>query len=759
MTSRRRTSTLSTLLCASLLLLAGGVRAGRACGWSPSDVAEETFFAPDVIGRPADAPFFYDPYAPFGGPVDVQGIDEANAREWSQYFGGKLPPEPWAELLYNAPLDRVDHLIFALQGKAKPVEDDAAFLAYADRPRLVGALYYAGFAKRVEPIATSRKITDPWETPPPMADPAEAKPLLDAGNKGLPSVKDPFLRQRWAFQLLRLHFFTGDWEGTIGFWNEHAADFAPGGSPRWRALGYVAGAFYRSKRYAESNVAYAQVFDSFAPLRDSAFWAFHPQEEADWRAALAKAGNVRLKTVLWQMLGIRNDGPRALRTIHALDPKSDLLPLLLAREVNKLEITRGFNWQSNVATRSEAADGALRTFIEERAAKGDVAEPWLWELAAAHLQAVWGERGGAERLLDRAAAHAPPRPEVQHQLRVSRLLARVVPLTVPDVAAEPWLARELTWVRDMSKRNDLAKGSSMRMQALLDTVNARLSALYLKAGNPVLSVCLKDDESSLYRDPKGIEALTRFLDRKDKTAFEAYAASLHRTPRPVLTEIKALAALYAGDIETAAQVVTPKKGALLETPTLNADPFHARINDCHDCDAADPKHAVYTKAEVIARLDTLRREAERSPKVAAQNWFEIGTALYNITYYGNSRVMYDDRMPQFTPRDEPQLDSRGYYRGYAPLPGQLERAMEYFRKAHDAATDRELKAQAAFMAAKCELGIFYIQRKFDIPDFIAGKWFHMLRDHYADTKYYAEVLKECGYFRTFTEETDRAERH
>lgn len=745
MTSRRRTSTLSTLLCASLLLLEGGVGAGQACGWSPSDVEEETFFAPDVIGRPVDASFFYDPYAPFGGPVDAKGIDDINAREWSGYFGGKLSADAWAAVLHDATLERVDHLIFALQGKAKPLDDDAPFLAYADRSRLVGALYYAGFAKRVEPIATARKITDPWETPPPMADPAEAKPFLDAGNKGLPAVKDPFLRQRWAFQLLRLHFFTGDWDGTIRFWNEHAVDFAPGGSPRWRALGYVAGAYYKLKRYAESNVAYAQVFDGFEPLKDSAFWAFHPQDEADWRAALAKAGSLRIKTVLWQMLGIREDGPRALRELHALDPKSDLLALLLAREVNKIEVTRGFHSYGVVEKRPQATDTALEKFVDERAARGDVVEPWLWELAAAHLHGIAGERAAADRLLDRAAAHAPARPEVQQQQRVTRLLARVAALTSPDPAAEPWLARELTWVRDTANGGDRAKSGNARMQALLDAVNARLSALYLKAGNSVLSVCLKDDESPLYLDPKSIDALTRFLDRKDKTAFEAYAASLHRTPRPVLTEIKALAALYGGDIEAAAKLVAPKPGALLETPTLNADPFHARINDCHDCDAADPKHAVYTKAEVIVRLDALRREAERNPKVAAQNWFEIGTALYNITYYGNSRVMYDDRMPQFTPRGD-----------YKPLPGQMERAMEYFRKAHDAATDRELKAKAAYMAAKCELGLFYEKRKEGDPDFIAGTWFHALRDRYADTKYYAEVLQECGYFRAFVDKTKGA---
>ncbi|MGC5209819.1 hypothetical protein, partial [Escherichia coli] len=49
------------------------------------------------------------------------------------------------------------------------------------------------------------------------------------------------------------------------------------------------------------------------------------------------------KTVLWQLLGIYADGLAAIDQIVALDPKSDLLPLLLVREVNKAEE----DWSAN----------------------------------------------------------------------------------------------------------------------------------------------------------------------------------------------------------------------------------------------------------------------------------------------------------------------------------------------------------------------------------------------------------------------------
>jgi hypothetical protein len=55
------------------------------------------------------------------------------------------------------------------------------------------------------------------------------------------------------------------------------------------------------------------------------------------------------------------------------------------------------------------------------------------------------------------------------------------------------------------------------------------------------------------------------------------------------------------------------------------------------------------------------------------------------------------------------------------------------------------------MAAKCEQNKFFINRPLDYRgDFRAGTHFGTLRDQYARTKYYREIINECGYFRTFT---------
>jgi hypothetical protein len=74
----------------------------------------------------------------------------------------------------------------------------------------------------------------------------------------------------------------------------------------------------------------------------------------------------------------------------------------------------------------------------------------------------------------------------------------------------------------------------------------------------------------------------------------------------------------------------------------------------------------------------------------------------------------------------------------------------YYVKAMNLSGSKEFKAKCAFMAAKCEQNAFFVQQEqsSDI-DFRAGNYFKMLKENFSTTKYYKEVIKECGYFRTY----------
>ena len=66
-----------------------------------------------------------------------------------------------------------------------------------------------GFARRVEPYARRLvRVGEPRPTP--EGDPAA---LQANGDTAFARAKLPFLRQRYAFQLLRLRFYRNDWKG------------------------------------------------------------------------------------------------------------------------------------------------------------------------------------------------------------------------------------------------------------------------------------------------------------------------------------------------------------------------------------------------------------------------------------------------------------------------------------------------------------------------------------------------------------------
>ena len=84
-------------------------------------------------------------------------------------------------------------------------------------------------------------------------------------------------------------------------------------------------------------------------------------------------------------------------------------------------------------------------------------------------------------------------------------------------------------------------------------------------------------------------------------------------------------------------------------------------------------------------------------------------------------------------------------------------AVKYYQLALKSATNNEQKAKCLFMMAKCERNEWYNstlysnkenEYRYDAnqPDFIMWDSFKALKA-YKNTKFYNEVINECGYFR------------
>jgi hypothetical protein len=188
------------------------------------------------------------------------------------------------------------------------------------------------------------------------------------------------------------------------------------------------------------------------------------------------------------------------------------------------------------------------------------------------------------------------------------------------------------------------------------------------------------------------------------------------------------------------------------TYELYADPFKIRIRDCHDCDFSEQDKTVYTKRAFISRIIELKKTAELSTnsKIKAENYFELANGLYNMTYYGNSRILYGSIV-----FDDLNLSTREYQGilnqdsiNLSPYLDSRE-AAKYYALAGNFSKDKEFKAKCIWMQAKCEHNLWLETGKSE-GDFKAGINFELLKAKYNNTSYYNEIIKECGYFCTFS---------
>ncbi len=715
-------------------LIAGGYAVALGCGYyGGPDLDAESFFDTAIIDNLAGAapshPRQVEPR--WGERPDPERPGDRNVDEWMAHFGGKVERGDLVALLYQTKIPRIDRLIVHLKegGEWPPPEfAGSSLLKTSDNASVIQALYYLGYALRVEPLATREPPGWRWEKPGESAAPADPdadsrllRKLISGGERGVSNAKSSFLRKRYVFQLLKARYYAKDYPGALGWYEANRKELSDNSSIHWRSMGYAAGSLYKLRRYSEANYLYSLIYDRYPPMRETAYLSFHPQEEADWRGCLAMAKGPREKAVLWQMLGIYADGLRAMKEIHAIDPKSDLLPELLVREVDRSRRGRSDSSDEDGPPVPRKVDDGLIEFVDKVANAEKTGTPWLWHLAAAHLYAIDANRGNAMKHLRAAERRAPGTPAVRNQIRITGLLAEISALREPNASLESMLGSELAKLREV-------RGPA---QLFLAWAAKTLSGIYLGAGDEVVARCLVDEgRDAFYYENRNIDRMLAYVDKPKTSPFEAWVSSVYPYTPGELKGLKAINLMYAGDIAGAARMFQAVEDGGGE---LAADPFVIHIRDCHDCDADDKNRGVWTKAAFARRMSELLQQARKNPSSSAALYFELANGLYNITYFGNCRSFYDTRNANF-------YGDRRHY--------NAELAQTYYRKAMELSTDREFKAKACFMAAKCEESGRY-PKEFKIDAFEPGKNYLLLKTAYADTNYYKEILRECSYFRMY----------
>jgi tetratricopeptide (TPR) repeat protein len=313
----------------------------------------------------------------------------------------------------------------------------------------------------------------------------------------------------------------------------------------------------------------------------------------------------------------------------------------------------------------------------------------------------------------RAARHGNELVEKQAAASLAMALSRSCGR--PEPKCEDELARNIAEVDT----------NFSRWNVVHDSVRAKLSEGYHARGRCVEAELLGPGACpDKWSDPRFVESMIARVSGPP-TAFDRFMIDGSDYKRDGLRTELGLLYFRRGDFEAAKRQFQDKDvGAAL----LGTDPFVIHIRDCHDCDQKKYANAKWTRAKFALRMIDLRKLAQRPDKVGASAAFDLGNGYYNITWHGNARS----------------------FLGGTHVTADIDEAGTWYKRAFDAFPDREDKARAAFMAAKSELARM-LEKQAPNPGGvdqlpIPATWFPIVRG-FADTKYYREILQECGHYR------------
>ena len=729
-------------LCASAAVIAAAAwlvrgKPARACGgWDPS-ISELTTFDPSVLGEDVWGGLEYDPFTEgFGGECSECGT-KAMLADWTAHLGD-VTTEDWEKVLLKASLADIFAIEKRLQGKAKSAPkgfEQSTLWTSKDQPRVYAAVELVELLKRMEPQVTFEMYDG---KPRPGPGQTLGKELA-AAERGLKAAKDPFMQQRYAFAVVRALFYRKEWAALATFHDKNAPTLAaPSVDLKWRARYYLAGALRKDGKDERANLELARIHGAYMPLSGAAVQDFVPAEEDDWKGALALAKDPKDKAALWRMVGIKHDALVAAQEIVKLDPKSPMVPLLLVRELSKVEsqVARTFSAVPDPAELAAQKMGYanIEALAKKLAATPGQPKAYLYELIVGHIEARRGDLARTRAHMAKAVQLAPNNKLVANQAKASLAVALVADwkLNAPNEQEVATLMRGID-------------AGFPRMGSVRDEVRTKLALAYLKAGKLVEAEFLAHTTRDFFdANPlagklktkwESVPLLKEMIARTDQrtTEFDRFVLDQSHVKEDLQQEL-AVRLTLDGDFQGAKRVFDTSNA---KSELLGTDPFVIHIKDCHDCDhekfGATSK---WTHKNLVARLAELELTAKGGGEPGARAALAIGNAVYNITHHGNARTF-----------------TGGTHQSTA----DARLAERYYKKAYDSSGNRELKAKAAWLAAKAELGTMNFKEELKNPDagsddgaLIPKTWFPIFA-RFQNTKYYKEVLAECGRFRDWVQ--------
>jgi|GEM_PF-3085047 hypothetical protein len=716
-----------------------------ACGYSGPQTDEESYslYAVDMMGPTRLSPFFCTISATYYKspldsllPMDTTDTYLSNTAEWKAYLKNNPKDKDIDQLVYKVSASDIEHLRDLILSKPAKLPDSLlhnSAIAYLQKTKDLNGVNYLLFAKQCEPQVNVKYDGSGWG-PLPARDTVLMKKLMDQGQQAWASATSDFIRFRYAFQVVRLAHYSGQYNKCLELYDKMMKDKNTHSIVSLWGVALRGGALTRLKRGGEAAYTFAMLFDQHFNFN----WELYHQN-FNWAGgdALPFCKNNHERAVVNALLGFgMQENLPVMKEVARLEPGSEYTDVLLTRHIRWMEHQLfpdhypiyPFDFAKKVKL-DEKSLVETRSFITGVIEKSGLKRPWLWEFSAGYISYFLNDQVGAKHYFDLAKTHAAGNDLLLNHIAALEILG--------NLDAAPVIDSKMA----SSLYADYKKLMSPEMMGYIPDAEAiffyKLGLRYLSQQDTIhFLLCTGQYKQSpdLYNNPRQfrLDQLIQFLNRKDHNPFDDAICNGFQIHYPVsvLHEIRGTA--FLEDYRFPEAIAEFEQAGKLKT--LPADPFIERLKDCHDCDYAHPEGTSYTKLTLAKKIMELEQVSDASGPQQAQAAYQLGNAYYNMTYYGNTW--------QALAYSRSQYDTASQFY-------DCSKASYFYEKARKLYKDPEMQAHCAFMLAKCELtiGTPYDEGPKGIVFRKDLKAYQLLKGQYEQTKFYKDIIKECSYLR------------
>jgi hypothetical protein len=541
--------------------------------------------------------------------------------------------------------------------------------------------------------------------------------------------------------------------------------------------------------------------------------------------ALNYCKNGKEKAAVYALCAIQpwQESTGILSAMLTADPTDSLMRLVFTRELNKAEYDKyytgsifGLEYTDSARTSRQKGSGTsiqkLQDFAALAATNTSVPDRTFWLAAEAHTSFLLGNYSGSNELLQQAEKKGTKDSLLEDQIILQKFL----------------LFSELTTEMTSEKEDELipmldrfSDHSSMQHSNAFGYAAERIGKLYKHKMQPILkggfSGCNTPSESGgslefpeakafifellakghymntnssethltregyagyddldliRYDTPsKTVESVIQYFQISHPRDFDKRLQKLSYITTNPLYRLLGTRALIEHKYDIAREAFSHIDTSIwVDEPYktyLAANPFWTGVTDTHA--PVDADSIRYTPLAYAKKMSELAEKVNHDG--SGEDCFELACGVYNMTGWGNSWLLIQSEWSgSFEMNDEFYwYDAR--YKADTTYYTLITEAEKYFTEAANRSTDKEFKAKAYFMAAKCEQKRFYYymrekhiersriehktyfddSRQFDSLLYLDQKklyrqYFNRLLTDYADTKFSEEAKTECAFY-------------